>query len=412
MNNGYTNITSDLQNLLDDYMNKESAEEFIKAIEAENTSRSTELNEIPESVKSQVEYSLPKGIDYRLIVDRMITHCEKQLTEDRYYNLLLDLSQLILFAGENAYSLEIVQYLQSKVESDKKFASILAEANLIISKIYWSQAFWDECKSYISEAARIFESISSQSGIAKCENMLGTLYGEKGEFDKAQKHLENALSLMKDDDELSHAMILTNLGIINTVNEDYEKAAWNYKNATEKFEKLNDVRRVSRVYHNLGMLYTQMENYDAALEEFNKCIAVSMDNNYLSNCAVAYIGKAYIYKKLNNPELADAYTDKAMEIAYKINDTLSIADIYKVKGMIQSDMDNFQLSEELFENSIRLNNDIESNLNEAESAIELGRLLKKTDRKEEAKSYFDAAVNFYNGLKNDNKVAGMVEHNI
>ena len=147
-----------------------------------------------------------------------------------------------------AYSLEIVQDLQSKLESKNSFESILAETNLMISKIYWSQADWDECEFYISEAIRIFESLSNEPGIAKCENMLGTLYGEKGDFDKAQEHLNNALALMNNDDQLSsHAMILTNLGIINTINGDYEKAAWNYKNATEKFKKLNDVRRLSRV---------------------------------------------------------------------------------------------------------------------------------------------------------------------
>jgi tetratricopeptide (TPR) repeat protein len=376
------NITSELKDILGKYMSPDSIDEFIKGVESDDESSTNGVGDISEQDKSQVEYELPKGTDYRLVVDRMITHFEEHLPEEQYYNLLLDLSQLMHFAGENAYSLEIAQYLQSKVESLDDFKSALAETNLIISKIYWSQANWDDCKYYISEAERLFESISSQSGKTKCENMLGTLYGEKGEFDKAKEHLENALTLMEDDDLSSHAMILTNLGIINTINGDFEKAAWNYKNATQKFEKLNDVRRVSRVYHNLGMLYTQMENYDAALEEFNKCITVSMDNNYLSNCAVAYVGKAYIYTKLNNPELADAYTDKAMEIAYNINDTLSIADIYKVKGMIQRDMDNFQLSEELFENSVRLNKDIESKLNEGESAAELKKLQEKTHREE------------------------------
>jgi tetratricopeptide (TPR) repeat protein len=413
MKNNYMNITSDLKHLLDGYMATASAEEFIKAIEVESFAVANDALEVSEPDKSQVEYDFPKGIDYRLLLDKVITHCEKQLTVDKYYSLLLDLSELMLFAGEVAYSLEIAQNLQSKVNSDKKFASVKAETNLMISKIYWSQAYWDECKFHISEAARTFQSISSQSGVAKCENMLGTLYGEKGEFDKSRQHLENALALTNDEDYLStHAMILTNLGIINTINGDFEKAAWNYKNAIEKFEQLNDVRRVSRIYHNLGMLYTQMGNYDSALEEFNKCITVSMDNHYLSNCAVAYVGKAYIYTKLGNPELADAYTDKAMEIAYKINDTLSIADIYRVKGMIQNDMENFHLSEELFENSIRLNNDVESKLNKAESSAEMGKLLQKTDRKEEAKNHLDAAINFYNGLKDNNLVAGLVEQSI
>ena len=412
MNNGNTDITKDLKNLISNYMTKPTAEEFIKAIEEENSSGLNEVLSILKSDIPHVEYKLPNGIDYRLLVDPMITHCQPLLTEERYYNLLLDFSQLMLFTGELAYSLEIAQDLQNKLESAKNFKPILAETNLMISKIYWSQAYWEECEFYISEATRIFASISSKSGLAKCENMLGTFYGEKGEFDKAQKHLENALTLLEADDLSSHAMILTNLGIINTINGDYEKAVWNYKNAVEKFEKLNDVRRLSRVYHNLGMLYSQMENFDAALDEFNKCITVSMDNNYLSNCAVAYIGKAYVYTKLKNSALANAYTDKAMEIAYKINDTLSIADIYKIKGMIQNDMDNFQLSEEFFENSIRLNNDIESKLNEAESSAELGTLLQNTGRENEAKPYLESAIIFFKGLKNESILAGLVAKSI
>ncbi len=193
MGNGNTSITNDLKNLLDDYMTKASAEEFIKGIEEENLSSINEAIEISELDKSQVGYDLPNGMDYRLLVDRIITHSENHLAEERYYNLLLDLSQLMLFAGEMAYSLEIAQDLQNKLGSNNNFKSILAETNLMISKIYWSQAYWEDSEFYISEATRIFGSLSSKTGIAKCENMLGTFHGEKGEFNKAKIHLENAL---------------------------------------------------------------------------------------------------------------------------------------------------------------------------------------------------------------------------
>jgi hypothetical protein len=107
---------------------------------------------------------------------------------------MLDLSQLMFFAGEISYSLEIAEDLLSKLHSNRKHANIQAETNLMISKIYWAQAYWDDCNNYISEAMRIFKSTENESGIAKCENMLGTLHGEKGEFDFAQSHFENALT--------------------------------------------------------------------------------------------------------------------------------------------------------------------------------------------------------------------------
>jgi tetratricopeptide (TPR) repeat protein len=410
MKNNITNIIKDLNKLLDNYMTEAASREFIRKLQEDNIVYNSEESDFSELDKSQVEFEVPKGIDHRVMVDRMITHCENDLTEEKFYNLLLDLSQLMLHCGEVAFSLEIVENLLGKVNSENKYVSFVAEANLMISKIYWSQAIWDDCNYYVSKAMELFLSISNEHGIAKCENMLGTLYGEKGEYDKALQYLENALKHLKEEDDSSaRAMILTNLGIINTINGEFEKAVLNYKTAIKKFESLNDTRRSSRVYHNIGMLYTRMEKYDEALDEFNKCISYSLDNEYLSNCAVAYIGKAFIYAKLKNSALADAYTDKAMEIAYKINDTLSIADIYKIKGMIQTEMDNFQLSEEFFENSIRLNKDLENKLNAAESSAELGKLLQKNEREEEAKPYLDSAVNYYEEIKADDIVDDLVE---
>lgn len=413
MNDKHNNIVKDLKELLNTYLTESFAKDFMKALDEDISLIANQSFDISELDKKQIEYEPPKGFNYRIPVDKVITLCGKLITEENYFNLILDLSQLMLFAGEVSYSLEIAENLLSKLNSNGRHTSFKAETNLMISKIYWSQAYWDDCNYFISEAMKIFKSIESEAGIAKCENMLGTLYGEKGEFDKAQTHLENALKHLQGKESLpTRAMIHTNLGVINTIKRNFEKAVWNYKNASERFEELKDNRRLARVYHNLGMLYSQMEKYDDALDEFNKCITISKDMDYLSNCAVAYIGKAYIYTQQKNSALAEAYTDKALEIASKINDTLSIADIYKIKGMIQSNLENFELSEEMFESSIRLNKDLESKLNEAESSVELVRLLEKAKREDEAKPYLDYANKFFKNLNGRKLTAGLVQQSI
>jgi len=403
----------EFKQILNTYLPKSNVKELFEMLNEDVSLKINSEGELTETEKMHLDYEFPKGIDYRITIDKVLTFCTNILPEEKTFNLLLDLSQLMFFSGEISYSLELAEDLLSKINSVEKYPNIVAETNLMISKIYWSQAYWDDCNHYINEAMRIFQSVNNETGIAKCHNMLGTLYGEKGEFDKARDHLKNALKyLSKKDDSSARAMIYTNLGILSTVNEEYEKAIWNHKNALGIFNKLGDIRRVARVHHNIGMLYTRMENYDAALDEFNNCITLSLENDYLSNCAVAYIGKSFVYTQVKNPALADAYTEKAMEIAYKLNDTLSIADIYKIKGMIQNDMKNFELSEEMFENSIRLNRDIQSKLNEAESSVQLGEFLQKNNRAEEAKPYLQTAANFFNGLKNEKITAGLVAQNI
>jgi len=402
MENNNSNIVNDIKSLVNNYMTEPETGNLMKVLEENVTLKSNEDLFPTETERKQVEYEFPIGTEFRLLIDRIITECERFLPEDKFYRLILDLSELMLFSGENLFALEIAEYQLNKLNSCNNFPLIIAETNLMISRIHWTQAYWDDCSYYISEAMQIFKSLDNKPGMAKCENMFGTLYGEKGEFSDAKNHLENALTYLKEEEDLlSHAMILTNLGIISAIQGDYEKAIWNCKNSIEKFEKINDTRRLSRVYHNMGMLFSRMQHYDAALDEFNKCITLSIENNYLSNCAVAYIGKAFIYTKLKNVALADAYTNKAMEIAYRINDTLSIADIYKIKGMIQNDLENFQLSEELFENSIRLNKDMENKCNEAETSAEIGKLLQKKERNEEAENYISSADEYFKRIQED-----------
>ena len=409
MNENNNNIMNDLKKLIGVYFPAEDSSKFLNDL-LKTTEPGAESSVDLGAESFALDYELPNGVDYRLLIDRCVTKSETILPEAKFFNLILELSKSVQAVGENDLALELVQDLVNKIESKNEYDLLRADAYLLISKIYWSQAYWDDCKYYVEEAIKLFSASPNSTGMAKCENMLGTLFGEMGDIVKAEQHFEKALTyLPEEDDELSHSMILTNLGIINTIQGDYEKSIWNYKNALQKFDSLKSTRYVARTYHNIGMLYTRMEKYDAALDEFNKCITLSLDNNYISNCAVAYVGKAFIYTKLKNSALADAYTDKAMEIACRINDTLSIADIYRIKGLIHKGMDNFQLSEEMFENSIRLNRDLNSKLNEAESSIEMGTLLKELQREEESISYFQSAINYFKDLKDKNIIAGLVE---
>ena len=305
------------------------------------------------------------------------------MLKEKYLNLLLELAQIMIKIGNQSYALEILTDMKNVIGGKDEYRVQQGEANLLVSKIYWSQAQWSDCDFYLTEAYNNFKLAEFDKGYSKCENMLGTLYGEKGEFKKA----------------LTQAMILTNLGIIYTIYGDFEKAIWNYKDAIEKFQKLKDKSRMARVYHNIGMLYTRMKEYYLALENFNNSITLSIENQYLSNCAVSYVGKAYIYTKLKNLPLADAFTDKAMEFACKLNDTLSIADIYRIKGIIQSNLNNFDLSEEFFENSIRLNDDFDSKFNKAESSRELSELLNQKNRKDEAEVLLKSAEQVFKDMK-------------
>ena len=151
MNNQNKSIVKDLKELLNSYLTESFAKDFIKVLNEDTSVKQNQVSGISEIDKKQIVFEPHKGIEFRMKVDKVITLCAKLLTEEKYFNLILDLAQLMFFAGENSYSLEIAEDLLSRLQSNKKNADLLAETNLMISKIHWAQANWDECSYFISQ---------------------------------------------------------------------------------------------------------------------------------------------------------------------------------------------------------------------------------------------------------------------
>jgi tetratricopeptide (TPR) repeat protein len=393
-------LVKEIGNLLSKYLGNREANEF--SIELENMNPTPKSDFIRQSNKDtvQINYNISYGSERREFIQAIISFAEVRISEEYLLKLMLEMCHLMIFNGELSFASELAEDMISKIEGNKNYYSLEGDAYLALAKISWSQAYWEESIKYVKNGYEIFRTHHDLHGYAKCENLLGSIFGEQGDVIEAHEHFNKGLKYLTDIDDVSlRSMFEINLGILFNIQGEYAKAMWNFKNALNKCILLKDTRRVARIRHNLGMLYTKVKDYQAAIEEFDKSISISLEYEYLSNCAIGYIGKAYIYTKLNNTGLAEAFTDKALEIAYKINDALSIADVYRIKGMIQSNLMNYDLSEELFENSIRLSEDFENKINIAETKLELSDLYNKTKRSDEAEDLRTQVLGYYNLIK-------------
>ncbi len=403
-------LVSDVEKLLGKYLEKKDTKEFTSELENMIPSDKREFKQQSDRDAEQINFNISDGSGERELIQTIISFAESKISEEYLLKLMLDLCQMMIFNGELSFASEIAKEIISKISGKKDYYSLEGDAYLALAKISWSQAYWEQSFKYVQISYQIFATRQDFHGYAKCENMLGSIFGEQGDVIQAHEHFKKGLQFLTDiDDVLLRSMFEINIGILFNMQGEYSKAMWNFKNALNKCIQLKDTRRVARVRHNLGLLYTKIKDYQAAIEEFDKSISISLEFGYLSNCAIGYIGKAYIYTKMNNTGLAEAFTDKALEISYKINDTLSIADIYKIKGMIQNNLMNYELSEELFENSIRLNEDFENKLNIAETKVELSDVYKKTNRFDEAEILKNSVIGYYDLIKAKSYIDSMIQ---
>lgn len=343
-----------------------------------------------------------KDIKTRNFIDKTITYAERNLGIEDYQKLQYDLSLILAECDEMNIAEEILTNLinDTKTGSHLKAESLLGLADILIRK-----SFWDKSIVLIVTARELFGDLNDSIGLAKCENMCGTYYGERGEIVSARNHFVNSLNLLKEnEDDKLEARIESNLAILEVICGNCNIANKYFINAIEKFEKVGELKRMAEQQHNLGMMYLEQKEYEKAIKEFDGVIELAANKQYQTILTISYLGKANALALMNNNKAGLEYCYKAMDIAVKIEDRMTIADVYRVIGIIERNYKHYDLAEKYLNISMRLNDEIKNRLNTAETSYEFGLLYNESGNETEKSDWLKKALKYYEEIKASSKV--------
>ncbi len=324
----------------------------------------------------------------RFHFELMISFCKTHLKIPKYLKFLIDVIDLLINNGEvvvaeNVSSTLIILALKQKKQ--KKFA---AHGYLKRGEIYLKQAKWEACSNDFKKARKIFEEFNDNNGIGKCYNNFGLMYAELGDLGLARKYFNKSLDLFfQTKDEIWQGKLIMNLGILETIQNNWNEAISLYGRAIKIFSIFNDLKRLAEIHHNLGMLYKQKGEYQIAVEELDQSIKYSKSANLLSPLGITFLERGEACIHLNDDTNAILYCDRALEIFNKLMDRLSIADTYKVKAIILKKLSNYDLAETYLLISLRLNEELENRLNYGETAFELAALYRNWGKEDQAREF-------------------------
>ena len=337
----------------------------------------------------------------RIIVDRAITFSEKKLQGDEYSNFLLDIGNLCLSGGR----LNIAEEVFRKTKKSSNTQIIMAESLLGLSDVYSRRADWKRSIKTVIGAKLLFRELNSNSGIARCNNLLGIIFGEWGDLKEARKYFLISRSLIEPETDLKMAANLDmNLGIIDSIQENYDDSIRYLKSAQLSYHKLGDEKKVAKVNHNIGMVYSETNDYKSAISSFDKAIEIARTGRFLSDLCLVYLAKSQVLIKMKDITHAAEFADKSFEISYNIDDKLTLADIYKTKGIIERYLHNYDESENYLLSSIRLNTRLKNEQNIAESSFELAVLYEEMKKADSKNIYLKKSLGFFKKINATEKV--------
>ncbi len=341
------------------------------------------------------------SIEQRMIIDRAITFAKKKLERDDYSKFQLGIAK-ILAEGDNLNMAEEILLTSTSGDHSEFY---YAESLLAIADILLRKSFWSNSNTLIDKAKEVFTKLENKIGLAKCENLYGTSYGERGEVQLAKDHFLKGIDLLKNNvDEKLEAELETAFAILENICGNLDVSKEHFCKALHTFEKLNERKRIAELNHNIGMLYLGLEEYEKAVNEFDKGIAVAIKENYKTILSISYLGKANALLYLEDYNNATEYCYKAMDIAINIEDKLTIADVYRVMGILEQKLNRYNTSESYFQISLRLNQELGNKLNSAESAYEIALLYDDIKNDEQKTFWLNESLKFYKNINAIRKV--------
>jgi len=383
-------------NFLIGYFSEDDILQFKEILEEFAPLDKTGLEKISEINRKQLKGEITQRDNLLLNIDLLITFAQRKLTENKFVEFLLHLGEISISRGELQSASSVYENILNQIKNESKLENVAAHSLLALGNIYSRHAQWEKSLTYIKKAKKIFEKQKDYQDTAKCENLLGTIAGDRSHLRKANSHFERSLSLLNPQKDNSLVgMLEINLGILNTIQGNFDIAFTYFQRALIIYEQLKDFKRIAEIRHNLGVLFTQKNEVDEALVEFDISLEHAAFINYLPSLAVSYLSKAYLYTRNKDFILANAFAGKALEVCIKLNDRLSIADIYKIKGIIERNLKNYPAAENFLLTSIRMNKELENEQNAAESSYELGVLYLEIKKEIEALTYLNASYYYF-----------------
>ncbi len=404
MDTSTSNFEKELDRLLVQYLGNGELNRLNLKINPSKEGSDKIAGMINDFYKSQLQIE-NNNYSERIKIDRSITFSEKTLQPDNFYYFLLDLGQLCLSRGR----LNLANEVFKKVKRSGNNTVLEVESLIILADVFNRRANWQRSLRKIEEAESIYRELNDSSGLAKCENLMSSIYGEHGDLAKSKDCFLSALSLINPENDLELAANLDmNLGIIDNMQGNTDDSIKHLTTALVSYDKLGNNRCIAETKHIIGMVYLKSGDYESALIAFDEGIKIAKQGGFMSTLCLIYLAKSQVLFAMDDIYNAAGFADKALDLSNTTDDKLTSADIYSVKGIIERHRKNYNAAKTFLLNSLSMYTSLKNTLNIAETSFELGLLNDDVGNEREKTDWLQKSLRYYSDIDATEKVT-MIE---
>jgi putative nucleotidyltransferase with HDIG domain len=229
-------------------------------------------------------------------------------------------------------------------------------------------------------------------------NSLGGFDFEVGHMVAAHATYQKALALAFSSEEL-RGRIEQNLGIMATIQGDYQAAVDHYQRSLEAFSEAMDERGCAIAYHNLGLVAMHRGEFEVAEGHFTRTAAIAARFGDVHLQGLCQLNHAEVCHARQQYGDALRRAEAALDIFEQLGVRMDKSGAYKVIGMVFRDTGRPVLAEQRLRASIDLAVETSWVLGQGEASRELARLHQMAGRNQDALILLNSAHRLFNGIE-------------
>lgn len=273
------------------------------------------------------------------------------------------------------YFLDKYAYYKEALNVNLRFAQLSEETNgqnettaasyNIIGSVYWNLGEYDKALEYYNKDLEIQKEVFGEkhNDTAGSYTGIGLVYKDLGDYDEALKLYNKALEINKvvlGENHPDTAASYNNIGIVYDELGDYDKALEYYFKGLEiKKNVLGENHSdTASSYNNIGNIYSRLGDYDKALEYYIKAWEIKKDvlgENH-PDTASSYNNIGAVYYYLDDYDKALEYYNKALEIRKAVlgENHPDTAMSYNNIGLVYSILEDYDKALEYFNKALEI----------------------------------------------------------
>jgi tetratricopeptide (TPR) repeat protein len=215
---------------------------------------------------------------------------------------------------------------QQVAERDAARATLLAEACLRTGDPRTANR-------WLATATPLLARAGDRPGQRRVVNMQGAAAFALGTLDTAAERFGTALEMARtDDDPLLTARAINNLGAIDALRGDTDRAIAAYQLAIPVYHRMGHTLGLAESWHNLAISYRSRDQLDDADEAERRAIEFATEAGNPRLAAMAQVGRAEICLRRGDHALARANASRAATVFSAVPDYLLQADALRVQA--------------------------------------------------------------------------------